>query len=88
MYTTLSGPDAARCWVPCVDNMWERCTWDLEFVLPRHLMNHSDIDESNGSEANDYPVIVVASGELVEQVRSIVFPSHKLTRDSLGLSPV
>lgn len=66
VYTTPSSPDAARCWVPCVDSIWERCTWDFEFVVPRSLEDSpATIDEDVQSE---HPTLVVCSGELVEQV--------------------
>ncbi|KAH7886186.1 hypothetical protein F5I97DRAFT_2026435 [Phlebopus sp. FC_14] len=71
-YTTPSSPDAARCWVPCVDNVWEKCTWEFEFVVPRYLEESEppgfgdDVDfvELQGST----PTVVICSGDLVEQV--------------------
>lgn len=72
MYTTPTSPDSARCWVPCVDNMWERCTWDLEFVVPRYLEEQDDEDEDVEAQ-DDHPTVVVCSADFVEQVR--VFPS-------------
>lgn len=48
---------AARMWTPCVDHLWERCTWELEVVVPKHLAGNQD-----------YPITVVCSGELVEQI--------------------
>jgi transcription initiation factor TFIID subunit 2 len=70
-YTTPSSPDAARCWVPCIDNLWEKCTWEFEFVVPRYLEEpESRIGDDEGDEAQEStPTIVVCSGELVEQVR-------------------
>lgn len=66
-YTTPSAPDSARCWVPCIDNIWERCTWELEFVVPRYLEERSPTEDDD--EPNDLvPTIVVCSGDLVEQV--------------------
>ncbi len=69
-YTTPSSPDAARCWVPCVDNLWEKCTWEFEFVVPRYLeereSRNGDGDEDEVADA--IPTLVVCSGELVEQV--------------------
>lgn len=70
-YTTPSSPDSARCWVPCIDNLWEKCTWEFEFVVPRYLEERVDNDDDEPSDAS--PTIVVCSGELVEQVRTIVF---------------
>lgn len=72
MYTTPSSPDAARCWVPCVDNLWEKCTWEFEFVVPRHLElqdSHSYPEDEEGQQEEDNPTIVICSGELIEQVR-------------------
>lgn len=37
IYTSATSPDAARCWIPCIDNLWERCTWELDFVVDRML---------------------------------------------------
>ncbi|KAF8899169.1 hypothetical protein BD779DRAFT_64933 [Infundibulicybe gibba] len=65
-YTTPSSPDSARCWVPCIDNQWEKCTWEFEFVVPRYLEELESLNDDEQSEAN--PTLVVCSGELVEQV--------------------
>jgi hypothetical protein len=59
--------------VPCVDNLWEKCTWEFEFVVPRYLdeqdLNRRNEDEDESDEVNDSsPTLVVCSGELVEQV--------------------
>ncbi|KAG5645341.1 hypothetical protein DXG03_006403 [Asterophora parasitica] len=66
-YTTPSSPDAARCWVPCVDNMWEKCTWEFEFVVPRYL-EERDIAQDDEEQSDTSPTLVVCSGDLVEQV--------------------
>ncbi|KAG9024969.1 hypothetical protein FS842_005369, partial [Serendipita sp. 407] len=63
VYTTPSSPDAARCWIPCVDNLWERCTWEFEFVVPRSL----DVDGESSTGPN-YNVVVVCSGEFQQQI--------------------
>nr|XP_019043571.1 transcription initiation factor TFIID subunit 2 [Kwoniella bestiolae CBS 10118]OCF22501.1 transcription initiation factor TFIID subunit 2 [Kwoniella bestiolae CBS 10118] len=55
--------DAARIWTPCVDSLWERCTWELEFIVPRYLEGGEP-----GPDEEAYPVMVVSSGELMEQV--------------------
>ncbi|TFY68605.1 hypothetical protein EVJ58_g911 [Rhodofomes roseus] len=69
VYTTPSCPDAARCWVPCIDNLWEKCTWEFEFVVPRFLEQREDtpVDDEEPLEGES-PTVVVCSGELVEQV--------------------
>lgn len=63
VYTSPTSPDAARCWVPCVDNLWERCTWEFEFVVPRSL----DADGDSLNSPN-YNVVVVCSGEFQQQI--------------------
>jgi transcription initiation factor TFIID subunit 2 len=70
-YTTPSSPDSARCWVPCIDNLWEKCTWEFEFVVPRHLEQIDDQsnldDDEEEVQDGEYPTVVVCSGELMEQ---------------------
>lgn len=72
-YTIPSSPDAARCWVPCVDNLWEKCTWEFEFVVPRYLeepdLTRRDEDGEFSERQESIPTVVVCSGDLVEQVR-------------------
>ncbi|PIL31521.1 hypothetical protein GSI_06223 [Ganoderma sinense ZZ0214-1] len=69
VFTTPSSPDAARCWVPCVDNLWEKCTWDFEFVVPRSLEQQDTLsDDEDEDSDSEYPTVVICSGELVEQV--------------------
>jgi transcription initiation factor TFIID subunit 2 len=64
-YMAPSSPDAARCWVPCIDNLWEKCTWEFEFVVPRYLEEIS-VEDDEPTDAS--PTLVVCSRELVEQV--------------------
>jgi hypothetical protein len=59
MFLSPTSYDAARIWTPCVDSLWERCTWELEFIV-------------------DVSIMVVSSGELLEQVRPL---SNTLTLD-------
>ncbi|KAJ7597342.1 hypothetical protein C8J56DRAFT_316264 [Mycena floridula] len=73
-YTTPSSPDAARCWVPCIDNLWERCTWEFEFVVLRYLEEVDELQEETPSDLS--PTLVVCSGDLVEQVAH-PYSSHK-----------
>lgn len=72
VFTTPISPDSARCWVPCVDNLWERCTWEFEFIVPRQLAERDDggqYDADDELRDGDYPTVVVCSGEFIEQVR-------------------
>ncbi|KAI0830772.1 hypothetical protein BC628DRAFT_1355553 [Trametes gibbosa] len=70
VFTIPSSPDSSRCWVPCIDNLWEKCAWDFEFVVPRSLEQHESLsdDEDEAVETDEYPTVVVCSGELMEQV--------------------
>ncbi|OBZ68561.1 Transcription initiation factor TFIID subunit 2 [Grifola frondosa] len=69
VYTTPSSPDAARCWVPCIDNFFEKCTWEFEFVVPRYLEQRDAVSEDDDEpREGENPTVVVCSGELVEQV--------------------
>lgn len=68
MYTTPSSPDAARCWVPCIDNLWEKSTWDFEFVVPRFLEQGELSQDDDEPAEGENPTVVVCSGEFVEQV--------------------
>lgn len=73
VYTTPSSPDAARCWVPCIDNFWEKCTWEFEFVVPRLLeQRDTTLDDDDEPQDGEMPTVVVCSGELIEQVRAEV----------------
>ncbi|GAA5910197.1 hypothetical protein JCM8208_006756 [Rhodotorula glutinis] len=115
VFTSSASDIAARTWVPCIDTPRERCSWDLELVVPRVLASapperkkrggagsgagrdgaaldgaesvieggsgegaaavareagdESDDDSDDEDEVDaEWPVTVVASGELVEQV--------------------
>ena len=50
-----------------MDGLWERCTWDFEFIVPNALETASDDDQGDiGNET--VPIMVVCSGELIEKV--------------------
>ena len=59
--------------MPCVDNLWEKCTWDFEFIVPRSLEQQDALsDDEDEDPDSEYPTVVICSGELVEQVRLVV----------------
>lgn len=78
LFTISSSPDAARSWVPCVDSLWERCTWEFELIVPKSLSTaDDDEDASKGPSAAaadaeasdpDSEIVVVCTGDLMEQV--------------------
>ena len=55
-----------------MDNLWEKCTWEFEFIVPRYLEEREhdthDSDDEGDDVSDAIPTIVVCSGELVEQV--------------------
>ncbi|CAH7673331.1 expressed protein [Phakopsora pachyrhizi] len=55
---------SARSWIPCLDSLWERCTWELEFIVPRFIK----LIDNSQADSVDHSVIVVSSGECLEQV--------------------
>ncbi len=83
IFLNSSSYDAARHWIPCLDNLWDRCTWEMEIIAPRFLELESESSdgwsEDDGQEGGESStgqrkreegerVVVVASGELEEQV--------------------
>lgn len=67
--------DAARHWVPCVDSLWDRCQWDLQFVVPRSLVAGGE-----GEPQSSERVLVVSSGALEDTVSSGVADVTPLTK--------
>ncbi|KAI8088239.1 hypothetical protein BDF21DRAFT_378346 [Thamnidium elegans] len=62
-------PGATRSWLPCIDNIADRCTWDMEFIVPRKDEG-AIVPEYDGEGAFDEVdgMVVVCSGEVLEQV--------------------
>lgn len=50
-----------RTWFPCVDKQDQRCTWEMQWIVPRTLVGPP-------SKPELYDTIVVSSGYLVKQV--------------------
>ncbi|KAK0529562.1 hypothetical protein OC835_004301 [Tilletia horrida] len=82
VYTEATCGDWARCWVPCVDQLWERCTWELSFTVPTRINPPSNEQAALQnrpnrqqilSESNTNLVTVVCTGDLVEEA---VHPSN------------
>ncbi|KWU43351.1 hypothetical protein RHOSPDRAFT_11631, partial [Rhodotorula sp. JG-1b] len=71
VFTSSLSDIAARTWVPCSDTPRDRCSWDLEFVVPRDGDGDGDADSDEEDEEEveaEWPISVAASGELVEQI--------------------
>ena len=44
-YTTNTNYNiSTSSWVPCIDNLWDRCTWSLEINVPRKLKDITDVE--------------------------------------------
>ncbi|KAJ2550344.1 hypothetical protein EV175_004107, partial [Coemansia sp. RSA 1933] len=66
-------PSSTRSWVPCLDTMHERCTWDLFFSVPACTGSLSD-------PTSLQPLVVVSSGELSSLVIHPQDPSKRIFR--------
>ncbi|KAJ1971125.1 hypothetical protein H4R35_005450, partial [Dimargaris xerosporica] len=81
-------PGTVRSWLPCIDDIHTRCTWELLFIVPRSPGHHFNPDASHGRSADAASVLsvpaewpeftVVSSGELVEQVTHPTDMSKKI----------
>ena len=68
MYTRPLGLNSSRCWVPCLDSLWDRCTWELEYVVPRRLsVDMGDMDDTTPE------IYVISSGELTEHAMPVSY---------------
>lgn len=92
MYTTPSSPDAARCWVPCVDSVYAKCAWEFEFIVPSYLEEREELLGLLDDEF-DYPdernrTVVVCSGDLVEQVRAAAMQTSCFSPRDRSRTPI
>lgn len=79
-------PGATRSWLPCIDRISERCTWDMEFIVPRkddgapvpEYDGEGSFDEVNG-------IMVVCSGDIIEQVIHPTDNSKKIVHYNLSV---
>ena len=54
--------------MPCVDTLWDRCTWEIELIVPRSIKVAADDGLEDIQVVEELPILAIASGELVEQV--------------------
>ncbi|GAA5828317.1 hypothetical protein JCM11251_006194 [Rhodosporidiobolus azoricus] len=45
LFTSPLSPVGARTWVPCIDHPRERCSWDLEIVVPKSIASATPLTE-------------------------------------------
>ncbi|OUM63817.1 hypothetical protein PIROE2DRAFT_29498, partial [Piromyces sp. E2] len=70
-----------RLWLPCIDKLQERCTWEMEYIVaktvrPQMLDNSSYVDDDEDDDEAE--LTVVSSGELVEQIIHPLDSSKKI----------
>ncbi|RKP35306.1 hypothetical protein BJ085DRAFT_22053, partial [Dimargaris cristalligena] len=79
-------PGQARLWLPCVDQVNQRCTWELTYIVPRRLTPLPDLSALSVSSSSAEPTgsvrsgkySVVSSGELLEQTIHPNRPDRKI----------
>jgi transcription initiation factor TFIID subunit 2 len=53
-------------WVPCVD-MWQKCTWEFEFVVPRYLEEPDPVHRGENGDFEESQesilTVVICSGD-------------------------
>lgn len=78
-------PGATRAWLPCIDNIADRCTWDMEFIVPRKDEG-AIVPEYDGEGSFDEVdgMVVVCSGEVLEQVIHPTDTSKKIVHYRLS----
>ncbi|KAI8636070.1 hypothetical protein BD408DRAFT_377484 [Parasitella parasitica] len=79
-------PGATRSWLPCIDRISERCTWDMEFIVPRKN-DGAPVPEYDGEGSFDEVdgIMVVCSGDIIEQVIHPTDNSKKIVHYSLSV---
>jgi hypothetical protein len=60
-YAVMDGP-LARCWMPCIDVPQQRCTWDIDVRVQSQVPSLEEEDAMRD-------ILVVASGDIIRQVR-------------------
>lgn len=54
-------------WVPCIDNLWERCTWSIDISIPRTVKDIVDLlaeeEQSLGRSASTQQPIEAEDGD-------------------------
>ncbi|CAN3359929.1 transcription initiation factor TFIID subunit 2 [Diutina catenulata] len=63
-------------WVPCVDNLWERCTWSVEMSIPRTLQPRIEDEDEEEEEESGELDLVVCCGD-TNNVKETPHPSDR-----------
>jgi len=71
----------ARLWLPCIDKLQERCTWEMEYIVAKTVrpqMLDNSFLEDDDEDDDEAELTVVSSGELVEQIIHPLDSSKKI----------
>ncbi|KAI1321818.1 hypothetical protein EDD11_000094 [Mortierella claussenii] len=72
---------------PCADRLAERCTWDIDFIVPAFAPDEELLEDDEGWSAEDYDddekVQVICSGDLVQQTTHSSVPSKNVFHYSI-----
>ncbi|KAI9279295.1 hypothetical protein BY458DRAFT_502620 [Sporodiniella umbellata] len=77
-------PGSTRSWLPCIDSVSDRCTWDMEFVVPRKETFLTEY-ENEGAFDEEGGMMVVCSGDMIEQVLHPQDSTKKIVRYNLSV---
>ncbi|KAI9203514.1 uncharacterized protein BJ171DRAFT_509817 [Polychytrium aggregatum] len=71
---------SARCWMPCVDRIQEKCTWEIELIVPSTVRDALGLAHSRHQYSIDVDadMVAVCAGDLIEQVQHPATPAKKI----------
>ncbi|KAK9243675.1 hypothetical protein V1506DRAFT_580075 [Lipomyces tetrasporus] len=91
---TISNPYgvSTSSWLPCVDGLWERCSWEFEITVPKSIgdikrAQANGIDQDKDEEDSERDIAVVCIGDL-HQEATHAFDHSKKTASFVLTSPV
>ncbi|KAK9365648.1 hypothetical protein V1509DRAFT_655322 [Lipomyces kononenkoae] len=71
---TFSNPYgiSTSCWLPCVDGLWERCSWEFEITVPKTVadinrIQTNGIDDDKDEEDSERDIVVACIGDLQQE---------------------
>lgn len=74
---------ATSSWVPCIDGMWELCTWQFEISIPRSISQvNGDVEnlqvEEDEEMVQEQDLVVVSAEQQATEVAHPKDPSKKI----------
>ncbi|KAK9353644.1 hypothetical protein V1523DRAFT_410452 [Lipomyces doorenjongii] len=91
---TFSNPYgiSASSWLPCVDGLWERCSWEFEITVPKTIgdikgAQADGVVHDKDEEDSERDIVVVCIGDLQQEATN-EFDHSKKTVTFVLTSPV